>query len=501
MTQSLEVSLFWFLALARLQQQPRIININTTSPLTLTTTMERTPSPSRRLHTPPAPIHGFADSYEPYSPRRSTRVAAQRELHSHHAPSHGNPRSRRDVTPTASSKRKATARISNFTLSPPSSPIASPQQRSPRTQRRAHFEANPLDSESDLPAPTPARRLQSAMAKVNKSNYSTRRTSNNLQGMYPTPSETPRKRPLQSEASLKSTARVLFAARPATIDEVMPTPRKSRKTKNLFTLESFANASDEPAEKIQIYTDSKERVPEVDDEEDNPFITKKDKGKARATPQKSKKLDARSEKMKEKAERDEGMVFLFRGRKMFRKYQDAAPSDDSQASDEGEEEPLEDRMMRRQVGSEARRPLTRSTVKPRLLFQEEIKERNRVNGIEEDDEEAETEIEAHVQTPSRRKGKAAAQITQPTLEATPPPTVRKPKRGTSHPTYPHAEAAVDQSSEISFDSWSRVKSAHSSAGSARTSKKRSGEPLEREPEADKRARSEKSTSSMSIDSF
>lgn len=413
--------------------------------------MERTPSPSRRLHTPPAPVHGYADSYEPYSPRRSTRVAAQRELHSHHAPANGSPRSRRDITPTASSKRKATARISNFTLSPPSSPITSPQQRSPRTQRRAHFEANPLDSESDQPAPTPARRFQSATAK----------------SMYPTPSETPRKRPLQSEASLKSTARVLFPARPATIDEAMPTPRKSRKTKNLFTLESFANASDEPAEKIQIYTDSKERVPERDDEEDNPFITKKGKGKAKATPQKSKKLDARSEQMKEKAERDEGMVFLFRGRKVFRKYQDA---DDSHASEEEEDQPLEDRMLLRQVGSGAHRPLTRSTVKPRLLFKEEIKERNRLNGVEEDDEEAETEIEAPAQTPSRRKGKAAAPIPQPTLEATPPPTVRKPKK------------------EISFDSWSRVKSAHSSAGSARGSKKRSGEPLEREPEADKRAR-------------
>lgn len=322
--------------------------------------------------------------------------------------------------------------------------------------------------------------------------------TNNLQSTYPTPSETPRKRPLQSEASLKSTARVLFPARPATIDEAMPTPRKSRKTKNLFTLESFANASDEPAEKIQIYTDSKERVPERDDEEDNPFITKKGKGKAKATPQKSKKLDARSEQMKEKAERDEGMVFLFRGRKVFRKYQDA---DDSHASEEEEDQPLEDRMLLRQVGSGAHRPLTRSTVKPRLLFKEEIKERNRLNGVEEDDEEAETEIEAPAQTPSRRKGKAAAPITQPTLEATPPPTVRKPKKGMSRQSHPHAVAVINTSPEISFDSWSRVKSAHSSAGSARGSKKRSGEPLEREPEADKRARSEKSTSSMSLDSF
>ncbi|KAF1920743.1 hypothetical protein BDU57DRAFT_439779 [Ampelomyces quisqualis] len=444
--------------------------------------MQRTPSPSRRVHTPPAPVHGFADSYEPYSPRRSTRVAAQRDIHLHPAPKHTSPRSRRDVTPTASSKRKATARISHFTLSPPSSPVTSPQHRSPRTMRRAHFEAGPPDSESDRPAPTPARRFPSTMT----------------QGMLPTPSETPRKRPLQSEASLKSTARVLFPSRPATIDEVVPTPRKSRKSKNLYGLESFTNASEESSQKIQIFTDSKERIPEHDDEEDNPFVVKKGKGKARATPQKSKKLDARSQRMQEATARDEGIVYLFRGRKILRKFQDAPRSDGEHVSEDGEPLPVEERMLHRQVGHEAHRPLTRSAMKPRLLFQEEIKERNRQNGQDDDDEEAETEIEAHVQTPSKRKGKAVAPMPQPSLEVTPPPTVRKPKRGMFIQVHTLSDVVVNVCAEISFDSWSRVKSAHSSGGSMRGSKKRGGEPLERE--ADKRARSEKSTSSMSLDS-
>jgi hypothetical protein len=312
--------------------------------------------------------------------------------------------------------------------------------------------------------------------------------------MLPTPSETPRKRPLQTEASLKSTARVLFPSRPANIDEVVPTPRKSRKTKDLFTLESFANAAEEAPEKIQIFTDSKERVPERDDEEDNPFVVKKGKGKARAAPQKPKKTDARAEQMNAAADRDEGIVYLFRGRKIFRKFHDAAQSDGS----EGDAMPLEERMVRRQVGTEAHRPLTRSSIKPRLLFQEEIKERNRRNGQDEDDEEAETEIEAHVQTPSKRKAKTAAPLVQPSLETTPPPTVRKAKRGMfTSPDVPTGKTS-DASSEISFDSWSRVKSSHSSSGSVRESKKRRGDPLERE--ADKRARSEKSTSSMSLDS-
>jgi hypothetical protein len=149
--------------LARLHQQS-LRNRTATAP-THPFTMERTPSPAaRRLHTPPAPMHGFSDSYEPYSPRRSTRVAAQRDSHLHHASKQISPRARRDVTPTASSKRKTTARISNFTLSPPSSPVSSPQHRSPRSMRRAQ-----PDSESEQQAaPTPARRFPSIMAPVRR---------------------------------------------------------------------------------------------------------------------------------------------------------------------------------------------------------------------------------------------------------------------------------------------------------------------------------------------
>jgi hypothetical protein len=128
--------------------------------------------------------------------------------------------------------------------------------------------------------------------------------------MLPTPSKTPRKRALHSEDALGPTARVLFANRPATIEEAMPTPRKVRKTKNVYTLESFAEQMDKANDKIEIFTDSKERIPTRDDEEDNPFVTKKGKGKAKATPQKPRKVDEKTAKMFEAAERDEGMVFL-----------------------------------------------------------------------------------------------------------------------------------------------------------------------------------------------
>ncbi|KAF5848998.1 hypothetical protein GGP41_010096 [Bipolaris sorokiniana] len=418
--------------------------------------MERTPSPPRRLRTPPAPHHG--DNYEPFSPRRSSRVAARRDIHIHHAQS--TPRARRDVTPTATSKSPA-VRANASALSPPSSPQ---QLRSPRSTRRAPLDSTLHDSDSDCAAPSSSRRLlfSATMAP----------------GMLPTPAKTPRKRRVDD---VSSTARVLFPTnRPSTIDEAMPTPRKSRKTKDLYTLESFAKHMDETTEKIPIYTDSKERIPTPGAQtEENPFLTTKGKGKAKRAPQKAKKtLDMKSAKMEEAVDRDEGMVYIFRGRKVFRKFHDDAPSGASDA--EQDELSADDRWIRRQIGHEARRPLTRSSIKPKLLFQAEIKERNRANGIEDDDddEEATTDIEPTVATPSRNKGKSVVQA--PSLATTPPPTVRKFKK------------------EISFDSWTRVKSAHSSSSSAKSSKKRSGEPLEREA-SDKRARSEHSTSFLSID--
>lgn len=253
--------------------------------------------------------------------------------------------------------------------------------------------------------------------------------------MLPTPAKTPRKRRIED---VSSTARVLFPSRPANIDEAVPTPRKVRKTKDLYTLESFAQHMDDDIEKIAIFTDSKERIPTPGATDDNPFITKKGKGRAKATPQKSRKAtDQRTAKLNDAAERDEGMIFMFRGKKVLRRFDNGL----SDASDAAEDEELsaDERQIRRQIGHEAHRPLTRSSVKPRLLFQTEIQQRKLENGDEDDDEEAITDIEVPVATPSRRKGKGAVQPSM--LETTPPPTVRKLRKGTSMPlntrTYKH----------------------------------------------------------------
>lgn len=109
----------------------------------------------------------------------------------------------------------------------------------------------------------------------------------------------------------------------------------------------------------------------------------------------------------------------------MRKFHDGPPSN---ASDEGAENSATELV--RQAGPVAHRPLTRSSIKPRLLFKEEIQQqRAREMGPDDVDEEAVTDIEVPVATPSNRKSrKAAAPAISFEQEATPPPTVR-PKRG------------------------------------------------------------------------
>lgn len=91
----------------------------------------------------------------------------------------------------------------------------------------------------------------------------------------------------------------------------MPTPRKGRRnTKDVYSLDSFHAQMEDAGEQIPIYTDSKDRVPTADDEEDNPFVTKKGKAKAKGSAPKPRKTDAKTKKMEDAVDRDEGMIYL-----------------------------------------------------------------------------------------------------------------------------------------------------------------------------------------------
>lgn len=266
-------------------------------------------------------------------------------------------------------------------------------------------------------------------------------------GMLPTPAKTPRKRPLESEEALHATARRLFSNPPAKLDDIMPTPRKNRNTK--FGLFSLDDAAEE--EPFEIFTDSKERIPTVDESEENPFFTRKGKGKARFA-KRARKADPVENEEADGESSAQGMVFMHRGKKVFRKFED----DDSSL---GPDQPdLLNEQLLNQAEGHARRPFTRSSITPRLLFQDEIKAQRETTPIV-DEEEALTDIEYPLPTPSRKGHKTidVGSFSKP-REETPTSPTGPPKR------------------QITLDSWTRV--VKSSTRKSPRGKKRGAEEIE-----------------------
>lgn len=154
------------------------------------------------------------------------------------------------------------------TYSPPSSTQTSPQNsfEDTKTSMEARV-SEALDVESGL-------NLDPSQASTKV--LTSQQTSSRLTAMLPTPAKTPRKKTVQ--AGLNSTARILFPNRPDNADEAMPTPRKNaRKTEKHigFSLESYGEDGNAASGgDIEIFTDSKEKVPELDESEENPFYVK-----------------------------------------------------------------------------------------------------------------------------------------------------------------------------------------------------------------------------------
>lgn len=90
-------------------------------------------------------------------------------------------------------------------------------------------------------------------------------------GMLPTPVKTPRKKAV---SNTNAAARALFQEQPHGTDEIMPTPKKSRRSKRYtgFTLQSFTTDDGLGTGPVQIFTDSRDNVPEIDLSEANPFV-------------------------------------------------------------------------------------------------------------------------------------------------------------------------------------------------------------------------------------
>ena len=183
-----------------------------------------------------------------------------------------------------------------------------------------------------------------------------------------------------------------------------------------------------------------------------------------------------------------------RGRKIFRRFAEDEEDGSSRSVGAGRQHPpSHQEALRRQIGASARRPLTRSSVKPRLLFQPEPRSKS---SKEVEEEEALTDIE----TPPRGSQRSFSTSGDPQYngaaaylggsqaiggtgqDASQTPSFEEAQASAGSDPAPRAKRGPKPSP---FDSWRRTK-----PGVRSVSTKRQGEHLEKdEPASGKRSRS------------
>ncbi|EPS29793.1 hypothetical protein PDE_04743 [Penicillium oxalicum 114-2] len=352
--------------------------------------MTTTPPPSSpsSLRIPSAPLHGAGyDQYEPYPRRQSTRLASQR---------------------AARELEKASEE------SCPKSPSKSRSQCVPKKYRRVQDEASSDSQESehglsrkrsDAPKQQPSIPFSNHGASVDPFTSPQRQPTSAAwsrveapQGLL-TPVKTPSKR--KSHGNLSSTSRALFP----------PSGRTFTKKPSPFSLESFETSS---SDEIQIFTDSRDRVPVARPASDNPFTSRlSDVSKSRDTSKraeqtkdtsieaveatgssgpsrtrggKSARLAMMSGDEEAISTRREGITMMFRGKKVFTRFDDVE-EDDDEDDDLGLFASRPDLLEANPDILTQVKPLSRRTMKPRALFSTATK------AVSQRDEEAATDDE------------------------------------------------------------------------------------------------------------
>ncbi|KAK4176427.1 hypothetical protein QBC36DRAFT_8935 [Triangularia setosa] len=413
-----------------------------------------TPSPSSRVRTPPAPQLGYSDSYEPYTPRKSSRIANRA---ANRTPSPRVPSSRRQhqhpdqPEQTSEGSPKSINQKKKSTMATPS---LSPQKKRAAAMdspRRTLTAASVSDAASAL-----------GFSRKSDSLLAPRATVSASSGMLITPAKTPQKPPTEeSKAKVEAFARTLFRAE----DEVMPSPRRART--QTHTLDSFTEPVSD--ESFQIHVDSHERIPEVDRSIDNPFYVDSSRAAAPPAPRRSQRqmVSVPGEgqvSIEEAIQREDGLVTVFRGKKQFHLFKKRASENVEGGLESAVEAPV--------------RRLTRASVKPRLLFPVAKPE---VPAISIEDEEAETDIEDHVVedaaeaapiTPAEAIEKVPDTPEAPRFAPASPPTTVRATRKKPMPTA--ASRGKQASKQGTIKGWRQTKAGVSSAT---TSQKRSAEPL------------------------
>ncbi|KAK3384329.1 hypothetical protein B0T24DRAFT_80709 [Lasiosphaeria ovina] len=415
------------------------------------------PGPPSEIRTPPAPRHGYSDHYNPYTPRKSERKSLRIEQRI----------ANRTPSPNFSSRHHSDHR---FSLGSPKShkpnpaTMASPAT-SPRKRRVPALDSSRRASGTLAPDGSAHAATTLGLEVQNKSIQRGRAGASASHDMLITPAKTPQPPPTEkSKAKIKAVARNLFSD-----NEVMPTSKKTRTSK--YVLDSFSVA-DDVDEPVQIYTDSHERIPEVDRSAENPFFG----DHVPAAPEPARRRSKRqtvvipgegSVTVDEAVGRNDGILVSFRGKKQFRKF---ARGDESDQAEGGLESVVE-----------RSKPLSAHSITPRLLFPTSKADKHSEMYLE--DEEADTDIEDHVlagmendpATPMELVNEAPGTPEAPRFApASPPTTARTTRFGAkkSAETTPMKPKSSGHGKRGAFDSWRRVK-----GGSDGQSSKRAGDAL------------------------
>ncbi|KIW65481.1 hypothetical protein PV04_07738 [Phialophora macrospora] len=325
-------------------------------------------------HTPPTPLHGAAYDYR--HTRASSRIAA-RQAHSTPEGHQRSPRPEARVTTPKSSRQRQTA-----------PGIQSPDSTPRNKESRRVQIISPSSPSSPSTDTRPPKQMARSKAHLQPSASSSTIISD---GMLPTPVKTPKKKMV---AKANNAARALFQENSDVLG-LEPTPRRNRKNKryNGFSLESFS-AEDESRGQIQIFTDSRDTVPQVDHGRSNPFVDHEMSGEASSSQtvagtSKRRKVSGEKKKVDPQVaaaiQEDEGMVYVFRGKKVYRRFDDE--EDEEEEIDEADLGLLEHSP---ESATKSLKPLTRRSIKPKRLFQSEAQKKARKA---QEEEEALTDIE------------------------------------------------------------------------------------------------------------
>ncbi|KAL2433525.1 hypothetical protein ABEF95_004200 [Exophiala dermatitidis] len=425
--------------------------------------------------TPPTPLHGAAYDRETHrSLRRATRTSnriASSQLHSE-------PVSQRRSSQRPSSV--ATPKSPVASSADTSSGLHSPQLTPKNKGRRRVQVISPSSPDQHTSKLQPDAPLSSHLQPFPSSSAATSET------MLPTPVKTPQKK---MPPKVRGAARALFQDATHNVpapQELAPSPRRSRRNKryNGFSLESFSVEDGGGQGQIQIFTDSRDALPQLDTSISNPFMTRAVNAEDSSTRKvpgtvKRRKVSGQNRmdpQVEEAIRKDEGMVYVFRGKKVYRRFDDGG-------EEEEEIDPEELGLLEHTPSRSSVRPLktlTRRSIKPTRLFQTEKLQRA---AEAEKEEEAPTDIEDDEDSGTVRPDQSNVSKSNDPVSA--PSTVRSLRSSKKPNTIaadeiPQREVTVHQQAKKAkqgspFDTWPRVKSGMRSSGTSAKFRKRSAD--------------------------